>query len=106
MILREWRGRVEHDRHGDYPMHFQTRVVPELRNFPGFVAADLIQRDLGDMIEFTVLTKWQSMDSIRAFSGDNPEKAVVEPGAIRALKEYDERVSHHEVIQSIVCDPL
>ena len=32
-------------------------------------------------VEFLVLTLWESMDAIRAFAGDQPEVAVVEPEA-------------------------
>ncbi len=84
-----------------YPMHFRARVVPELRGVPGFLGADLLRRDLPDAIEYTVVTRWASMDAIRAFAGGDPIKAVVEPGAIAALREFDDRVSHHEVLEHV-----
>jgi hypothetical protein len=51
-----------------------------------------------DEIEFLVLTVWESMDSIRAFAGDNPERAVVEPEARAALVRFDDTVHHYEVL--------
>jgi hypothetical protein len=41
------------------------------------------------------------MDSIRAFAGCNIEKAVVEPGAVATLIEFDADVRHYEVIEEV-----
>jgi heme-degrading monooxygenase HmoA len=99
MIIREWRGRASPSRAEDYPKHFRETVVPELRHLPGFAGANLSRRQLGDTLEFLVLTRWQSMEAIRAFAGDDVENAVVEPGAVAALVEFDTSVRHYEVIE-------
>ena len=39
------------------------------------------------------------MDAIRAFAGVDVEKAVVEPGAVAALIDFDGRVRHYEVVE-------
>lgn len=101
MIVREWRGRANKSRAEAYPTHFRGRVVAELRGVPGFLGADLLRRDLGDAVEFTVLTRWASMDAVRAFAGDDPGRAVVEPGAVAALDSFDERVAHHDILESV-----
>ena len=101
MIIREWRGRADKSDAEAYPKHFRTKVVPELRQVPGFVGAHLSQRVLGDKIEFLVLTTWQSMDVIRGFAGSDVGKAVVEPGAVAALVDFDDRVNHYEVVETV-----
>jgi heme-degrading monooxygenase HmoA len=101
MILRVWRGRADRARADAYPRHFREQVVPDLRDVTGFLGAHLVQRDLADAIEFTVLTRWASMDAIRAFAGDRVSTAVVEPGAVAALVDYDTEVEHHEVVQEV-----
>ena len=101
MIIREWRGRANPSNADAYPRHFREKVVPELSNVPGFVGAHLSQRQLGDQVEFLVLTRWQSMDAVRAFAGADTEKAVVEPGAIAALVEFDSAVRHYVVIDEV-----
>jgi hypothetical protein len=45
-----------------------------------------------------VLTRWKSMDAIREFAGGEIDKAVVEPGAVAALIDFDAKVQHYEVI--------
>ena len=63
--------------------------------------ADLSRRQLDDKVEFLVLTRWQSKDSIRAFAGADPDKAIIEPGAVAALMEFDTTVQHYEVIEEV-----
>ena len=101
MIIREWRARASSSKAEAYPKHFHDKVVPELRQVLGFVGAQLSRRQLGDKIEFLVLTRWQSMDAIRAFAGTDVEKAVVEPGAVAALVEFDTTVRHYEVLEQV-----
>src|SRR5207244_12548361 len=100
-MLREGRGRADPGRAEAYPRHFRETVVPELRNVAGFVGAHLSRRSLGDQLEFLVLTRWQSLDSIRAFAGADIGKAVVEPGAAAALVEFDADVRHYEVVEEV-----
>jgi hypothetical protein len=38
------------------------------------------------------------MEAIRAFPGDQPELAVVEPEARAALMRFDATVTHYEVL--------
>ena len=101
MIIREWRGRASSSQAGAYPKHFRKKVIPELREIAGFAGAQLGRRQLGDKIEFLVLTRWQSMDAIRAFACTDVEKAVVEPGAVAALIEFDSRVRHYNVVEEV-----
>jgi heme-degrading monooxygenase HmoA len=101
MIVREWRGRAEQSRADAYPKHFHGNVVPELRSFSGFAGAQLSCRQLDDKIEFLVLTRWLSLDSVRAFTGADIEKAVVEPEAVAALSEFDRTVRHYQVLEEI-----
>jgi heme-degrading monooxygenase HmoA len=104
MVIREWRGRTSRVRSAEYPRHFRNSVVPDLRKVPGFLGALLSEQQQGDRVEFLVLTRWSSMDAIQAFAGCNPEKAVVEPGAISALTDYDQVVRHYEVLEVIAVE--
>ena len=99
MVIREWRGRAQAGRADAYPAHFRERVLPELRRLAGFRGAELGWRATGDRVEFLVLTRWESMGAVRAFAGADAERAVVEPGAVAALTDFDERVRHYDVIE-------
>jgi heme-degrading monooxygenase HmoA len=69
-----------------------------LLRLPGFIGAHLSRRTIGDRVEFLVLTRWQSIDAIRVFTGADVGKAVVEPAAMAALTDFDSTVQHYEVI--------
>lgn len=99
MIVRAWRGRAPAAKPHDYPGHFRRRVAPELARIAGFLGASLLRQDRGKEVEFLVLTRWASMDAIRAFAGDEVEKAVVEPDAVATLISFDSTVQHYEVVE-------
>ena len=101
MVIREWRGRASPDRADAYPAHFRTIVVPELRSLPGFRGAHLSRKNLGNVIEFLVLTRWESLEAIEAFAGSSIAKAIVEPGGVAALLDFDATAQHYEVIEEI-----
>jgi heme-degrading monooxygenase HmoA len=105
MILRVWRARADPDRRDAYPEHFRHRVLPDLRAVPGFLGATLSSRDLDEAVEFTVITRWASLDAIRGFAGDALDQAVVEPAAARALRDYDRTVDHLTVIDDVLTPP-
>src|ERR1700684_2757699 len=69
---------------------------------PGFLGAQLSRRQLGDTIEFLVLTRWRTIGAIQDFAASDIAKAIVEPGAIAALIDFDRSVLHYEVIEDAV----
>ena len=102
MIIREWRARAAVSNADAYPEHFRNKVVPDCRQMAGFVGIELSKRLLDDkLIEYVCLTKWRSMDDIRAFAGPDVGKAVIEPGAEKVLVNWDDRVTHYEVVAII-----
>ena len=68
---------------------------------PGFLGAQLSRRE-EVVVEFLVLTRWQSMDAVRAFAGPEVDRAIVEPGAVAALDDFDDAVQHYEVIEDVL----
>jgi hypothetical protein len=69
MILREWRGRASPLQPDAYPTRIRAKVLPELARVPGFLGAQLSKRQLGDTIEFLVLTRWRAIGAIQDFAG-------------------------------------
>jgi heme-degrading monooxygenase HmoA len=98
MILRIWRAYAEASEADRYPRHLLDKVRPELEKIAGFRGLYLLERRRGDEVEFVVQTMWDSMDSVRAFAGARPDRAVVEPAAAAALLRFDEYVDHYEVL--------
>ena len=101
MIWRVWRARAHKARREAYPEHFRLRVEGELRTVPGFLGATLSSRDVDHVVEFTVITRWASMDAVRGFAGAVVERAVVEPEAVAALIDYERTVTHLTVLEQV-----
>jgi hypothetical protein len=97
MIARIWRGWASAATADDYQHHYETDVARNLQQVPGFRGARLLRHRSGHEVMFTSITFFTGMDDIRAFAGEDPELAVVEETARRALTRWDERVIHHEV---------
>lgn len=97
MIARIWRGWAPVTTADDYQHHYESEVAGHLRQVADFGGARLLRRQEGDEVMFTSITFFTSMDDVRAFAGRDPEQAVVEDEARRALTRWDERVTHHEV---------
>lgn len=101
MILRVWKGRSTAEKASDYVQHAITKVFPALKTIEGHRGAYLLRRPVEGVIEFFVLTLWDSMAAVRRFAGADPEKAVVEPQARAILTSFDESVSHFEIVHAV-----
>ncbi len=97
MIARIWRGWASAATANDYQRHYESEVAEHLRAVSGFRGARLLRRQDGDEVLFTSIAFFTSMDAVVAFAGANPDHAVVEETARRALIRWDDRVAHHEV---------
>src|SRR5512145_224885 len=79
MLVRAWRGYAALTEAQAYPKHLLQSIRPKLEQLAGFRGLYLLRRREPEEIEFLVLTFWESMDAVRAFAGEEPELAVVEP---------------------------
>jgi len=94
VIVRVWKGRGSADGIDRYCReHFEVVVLPELRMLDGFVDASVLVRD-GEVV---VATRWESLDAVHAFAGDDIGRAVVESVVDELLDEYDTTVTHYDV---------
>ena len=99
MIVRTWRGRTTSAWADAYPRHFHHSVMPELEEIQGFLGADLLKEEKDGQVEYFVLTRWASLDAIKAFAGEDYAQAVVEPEAVAALDDFDRTVRHYEKVE-------
>lgn len=85
-----------------YVEFFKRKVLPILRGIDGFACVSVLKQDSSGDVEFLVLTRWASLDAIRAFAGDDIRKAVVEQEAAALLVGFDPTVEHFEVVAEVV----
>lgn len=102
MISRLWRGETTVSNAEAYRAFVTTKIFPSLGKIPGHLGAYLLRRDHDAGVEFLVITMWDSMQAVRQFAGDKPDRAVVEPEAQSILTSFDDFVRHFEVIHDSV----
>ncbi len=97
MIARIWKGAVRAADGDAYAAYMRDTGVAEYLSTPGNLSALMLRREVEDRTEFVMVTTWESMDAIKVFAGDDPERAVFYPEDDRYLIERDSTVAHYEV---------
>jgi heme-degrading monooxygenase HmoA len=100
MVARIWHGRVPRQRAADYERSLERTGLADYRATPGNRGVFVLRRDEEDVTHFMLLTLWESMDAIRRFAGDEPERARYYPEDDDYLLEREPHVVHHQVMSA------
>jgi len=98
VIARLWHGWTAPENADAYEDFLRTKMFPSIHRVPGYLGADLLRRADGEEIAFVTITRFESLDAVRAFAGEDYEQAVVEPEARRLLSRFERRAEHYEVV--------
>ena len=99
MIARIWHGWTARENADAYEALLRSEVLPGIERIDGYRGAYVLRTEVeeGARIEFVTVTLWDTLEAIRAFAGDDYERAVVPPEARLLLERFDERSRHYEV---------
>ena len=97
MIARTWVAYAKPGNARAYREHLRGSILPQLRKLDGFLGLSVCEAARGDRVEILVVSRWQSLEAIKAFAGPKPERAVVDPGAKAILSEFDDTATHYDV---------
>jgi len=98
VIARLWHGWTAPQNADAYEDFLRTKMFPSIHRVPGYLGADLLRRADGEEIAFVTITRFESLDVVRAFAGEAYEQAVVEPEARELLSRFDARSEHYEIV--------
>ncbi len=98
MIARTWRGWTVAADAEAYHRYLLETGVRAYRNTSGNLGVHVLRRREGDRTEFLLVTFWATEQAIRAFAGDEPQRAVFYAEDERYLVEFDRHVHHYEVL--------
>lgn len=101
MIVRSWSARATADGAKKYLSHFRRKVLPQLQRIRGYRGALLLCRGETEGTEVQVLTFWNSLASVRRFTGTDLDTAVVDDEARAVLQNFDSRVEHFDVMLDV-----
>lgn len=96
MIARMWRGATRAEDLEAYAAYVEASGM-EAARADGARGTLVLRRLDGDRAEFVTVLLFDSLDDVRAFAGDEIERAVFFPEDDRYLVERDLGVSHYEV---------
>ena len=65
------------------------------------MSASILKREGAAGSEFEIVTVWQSRAAIEAFAGRDIEAAVVPDAAQAMLAEFDQRVRHFDIVETV-----
>jgi heme-degrading monooxygenase HmoA len=99
MIIRIWHGWTTAQNADLYEELLKREIFVGInsRGIPGYRGIQLLKRDGPELVEFVTLMRFNSLDAVRSFAGEDFEAAVVPPKARALLEQFDERSSHDEI---------
>lgn len=103
MIGRIWHGYTTPGNAEAYQRILLTEVIPGIAamNIKGYRKIQVIRRTLPDEVEFITIMWFDSLENVKAFTGDDYEIAHVPQKAREVLKRFDDRSQHYELIEEL-----
>jgi antibiotic biosynthesis monooxygenase (ABM) superfamily enzyme len=102
MIYRIWHGYTAPDKAEAYEALLKREIFHgiEQKKMQGFRGIDLLRRRNGGEEEFITIMRFDSIDSVKSFTGEDYETAYVPEAARQVLKRFDARSQHYELRES------
>ncbi|MGA7303280.1 MAG: EamA family transporter [Rhodothermales bacterium] len=97
MIARTWHGVVPAEKEDEYLDYLNRTGVTDCRGTKGNQGVYVMHRRDADKTHFLFVSLWDSMDAIKAFAGNEPEKARYYPEDVAYLLELEPCVEHYDV---------
>ena len=102
MICRIWHGYTTPGNGDAYEALLKSEIFDgiESKDIKGFKGIDLLRRRVGDEEEFITLMRFDTLDAVKAFVGEDYEASYVPDAARKVLKRFDQRSRHYELRES------
>lgn len=97
MIARLWHGAVEAARADDDMRYLEKTGLPDYRATPGNRGVYALRRTEAGVEHFLLVSLWESWEAIRAFAGEDLDRARYYPEDAGFLLELEPTVTHYEV---------
>ena len=98
-ITRIWHGRTRAEHADEYLQFVIDTGVTDYKSVPGNLSVEIWREVDGDVCHFWTVTKWDSIDSIKQFAGEDHERAKYYPEDDRYLLEFEPTVRHCETFE-------
>ncbi len=100
MYAREWKTRCPESKREGFIQYLHETGVKETSATPGFKGVQILVRGFEQAVEVTLISYWDSLESIKAFAGEDISVAKLYPEDCQYELEPDNFVRHYEVIEN------
>ena len=104
MILRIWHGYTTEENAEPYEDLLKQEIFKGIaeKNIKGYKGIKLLKRKLNNReYEFITIMRFEDIDSVKEFMGENYEDAYVLPEAQKLLKRFDKQSQHYEILHEL-----
>jgi heme-degrading monooxygenase HmoA len=100
MIAREWKARCPQAHRESFIKYLYQTGIKDASSTSGFKGAQIFTREVDGNFEVTLITYWESLDSIKAFAGDDINVARLYPEDYQYELEPDDFVIHYQLVEN------
>ena len=98
MIARTWHGVVPVAKADEYYAYLLRTGIPDYQATSGNRGVNVLRRVEHGYAHFLLVSFWDSVEAIKAFAGDEIERAYYYPEDEALLVELEPYVTHYEVL--------
>ena|ERR1700743_1350937 len=97
MVVRMWRCFTTPENARAFEALVESDILPRLQRAKGFISGDILRRDLLQEVEFVAISYYDSLDAVRAVTGEDFGQLLVPESALSILIRFDKRASFYTV---------
>ena len=98
-ITRIWHGRTRAEHAVEYLEFLKATGVADYKSVTGNLSVEIWRQIEGDVCHFWTVTKWDSIESVKQFAGNDYAKAKYYPEDANYLLEFEPTVRHCETFE-------
>lgn len=104
MIARLWRGWTTPEDADAYERLLREEIFPGFadRDINGYRGYEILRRAGDGETEFLTVMRFDSIDAVREFQGEDYEAAHIPDPAREFLERFEDRATHYEVRDDLV----
>ncbi len=106
MIARQWTGTIRKEKYQEYIELVEERGMREYAETRGFIAAYAFRRQVGDDFEVSLVSFWDSLESLKAYAGQDYEAAHYFPEHAAMMIDPPPTSPKFDVVLSMVKDSV
>jgi len=96
MVIRVWKGRTRAEDSDRYVEYLRETGIADSRNTSGNRGVLVSRRNQGDESEFLFISLWESVEAVKAFAGEDVERARYYPDDSKYLLDLTPNVDQYE----------